>query len=261
MAGTQTETGLKGEYFRNTEFSGNAVTRLDPTIDFDWGTGGPMERFRKDNFTVRWTGSVQAEHSETYTFITTSDDGVRLWIDDRLLIDNWAVHAATEDTGTIDLVAGVPVSIKVEYFEAGGAAVMKLAWSSPSTPRQIVPTSRLSPLSSAELAELAKEAAEAEAAKEAVEAEAKSQTSASPSAAQSGGKPVLKGALSLVADTIIVPGTSLLVGGQYKAGALHAVAGIAARVIIGPIGWLAVAANSVSKSTTGKYIVGNNKDN
>jgi len=143
---TVTGTGLTGQYFTNANLSGTpALTRLDATVNFDWGIGSPDPSIPVDRFSARWTGQVEAERSETYTFTTTSDDGVRLWVNSQLLIDNWTVHSVTDNSGNIALVAGQRYDIKMEFFENDGAATAKLAWSSPSTPRQIVPAARLYP--------------------------------------------------------------------------------------------------------------------
>src|SRR5262249_802748 len=86
---------------------------------------------------------VQAQYSETYTFYTESDDGVRLWVNGQLLVDNWTDHAPTENSGTIALVAGQKYDIKMEFYENGGGAGAHLLWSSASTATQAVPTSQL----------------------------------------------------------------------------------------------------------------------
>ncbi len=99
--------------------------------------------FGMENFSVRWSGLVEPQFSETYTFTTTSDDGVRLWVDDRKIVDNWTNHAARDDSGTIALEAGRKVKIVLEYYQAELAAVAKLAWSSPSRKKEIVPKARL----------------------------------------------------------------------------------------------------------------------
>ncbi len=91
------------------------------------------------NFSVRWAGHLTPRHSETYTFYTLSNDGVRLWVNDKLLIDNWTDHGATEDKATIPLEFGCKVPVKMEYYWNGGAAVAKLSWSSPSQEKQIIP--------------------------------------------------------------------------------------------------------------------------
>jgi hypothetical protein len=76
---------------------------------------------------------------------TQHDDGVRLWVNDRLLIDDWQDHGLSEQQGTISLQAGVPVSIRLDYYENHGQAAVKLLWSSPSQPKQIIPATHLLP--------------------------------------------------------------------------------------------------------------------
>src|SRR5262249_6086564 len=105
--------------------------------------GSPDPSVPVDHFSARWTGQVQAQYSQTYTFYTESDDGVRLWVNGQLLIDNWTDHAPTENSATIALVAGQKYDIKMEYYENGGGAVGQLLSSRPSTPQQAVPTSQL----------------------------------------------------------------------------------------------------------------------
>lgn len=97
----------------------------------------------KDQFSVRWTGEIEPRHSEEYTLATLSNDGVRLWIDGKLIVDNWTGHSAAEDTGKIRLEAGKRYPIKLEYYQSGGNSVMKLYWSSPSQKRELVPQSAL----------------------------------------------------------------------------------------------------------------------
>jgi hypothetical protein len=95
-------------------------------------------------FSARWTGFLEPEFSEEYTFYTRSNDGVRLWIDDNPVIDNWTDHAETEDQGAVKLEAGRKHRIKLEYFYAGGNGVIRLFWSSASREREIVPADRFS---------------------------------------------------------------------------------------------------------------------
>jgi glucose/arabinose dehydrogenase len=131
--------GFTGEYYDNMDFTTLVTTRPDPSIDFDWGTGAPAAGVGVDTFSVRWTGNVVPQFSETYTLYTVSDDGVRLWVNGALVIDNFTNHASTENTANIALVAGQSYAVKLEYFENGGGAVAKLHWSSPSTPRRPIP--------------------------------------------------------------------------------------------------------------------------
>ncbi|MDP9778045.1 glucose/arabinose dehydrogenase [Nakamurella flavida] len=137
--------GLQAAYFDGADFTGARVDRLDATVAFDWGSGSPAPSLGPDTFSARWTGQVQAPVSGTYTFSTTSDDGVRLWVGGRLLVDQWADHSRRTDTATITLTAGVRYPVAMEYHETGGAAVAQLRWSYPGQGTQIVPTDRLFP--------------------------------------------------------------------------------------------------------------------
>jgi LmbE family N-acetylglucosaminyl deacetylase len=140
-----TGTGLLGDYFDNSDLTSLRASRIDATVDFDWGTGSPDASIAADTFSAQWNGRVEPRFSETYTFYTVSDDGVRLWVDGRLVIDNWTFHAPTENSGTIALVAGQQYDIELEYFEGSSGAVAKLLWSSASQPKQIIPQTQLYP--------------------------------------------------------------------------------------------------------------------
>ena len=135
--------GLWGQYFNSIDLTRPAAARADANVNFDWATGAPAPRVNLDNFSVRWTGFVMPLASGTHTFYTQSDDGVRLWVNDQLLIDNWHKHAIVENSGQIDLVAGEPASIRLEYFDRTKHAVIRLLWSSASQPKQIIPASQL----------------------------------------------------------------------------------------------------------------------
>ncbi|MEQ9236918.1 PA14 domain-containing protein [Coleofasciculus sp. E2-BRE-01] len=139
-------TGLTAEYYNNRDFTDLALTRTDETVDFNWGSGSPDVAIDSNTYSVRWTGSVAPLYSETYEFFTNSDDGVRLWVDDQLLIDNWTNHAATENSGTIDLQAGQQYDIRMDYYENFGKSVAQLLWSSESQGKEIIPESRLDSL-------------------------------------------------------------------------------------------------------------------
>ena len=118
-------------------------------VNFDWGTGSPDPSIGADTFSVRWTGQVQPQYSETYTFYTTSDDGVRLWVNGQLLVDNWTDHGPTENSGTITLTANQKYDIVMTYYENAGGAVAQLSWSSTSQAKQIIPPNRLFPVPAA----------------------------------------------------------------------------------------------------------------
>ncbi len=139
--------GLKAEYFSNTAvadpFPATAtVTQTEPVINFDWAGGSPAG-ISNDLFKARFTGFVQSTDEGTYTFYITADDGVRLWVNNQLLIDGWVDQGATEYQASINLAACTAYPVRIEYYENGGDAVCKFEWAGPVTDRQVVPASQL----------------------------------------------------------------------------------------------------------------------
>ncbi len=133
---TYPEAFWRGEYYNDRELSGSPVlVRDDGVIDFYWGFGPPGDdRVVNDKFSVRWTRSVNFEGG-SYKFYTATDDGVRLWVDDQLLIDRWHEQATQTYEASVNLIEGWH-SLKVEYFESGGVAEARVWWerTEPSNP-------------------------------------------------------------------------------------------------------------------------------
>ena len=144
---TGTGTGLRGQYWTNTTFSGTpAVTRTDRTLNFAWRTSGsPASSIPSDNFSARWTGFVQPQFTGDHTFLTVSDDTVKVWVNGAVVIDNSTPHGPTVNKGTIRLTAGQRYSIRVDYTERTGEAYLKLIWASSNRKQRIVQTSQLYP--------------------------------------------------------------------------------------------------------------------
>lgn len=118
--------------------------RTDAFIDFNWGTSAAIIYGASRLFSVRWTGQIEAPRSDTYTFVTLEDDGLRVWIDGWPVIDDWHDHKPAGRRGAIRLDAGRRYDIKVEYFENGiGHAEVHLRWTSPRQPLEVVPESAL----------------------------------------------------------------------------------------------------------------------
>ncbi|MGC9943218.1 MAG: chitobiase/beta-hexosaminidase C-terminal domain-containing protein [Verrucomicrobiota bacterium] len=148
-------TGLLGQYWANLTSAAfltpgfntpPTLTRVDPTINFDWDTIPPSTNIGPDTYVVEWTGSVQPQFNETYTFYTTTDDGVLLYVNGQLLVNEWVDEGPTTWSGQITLAAQQRYNIKMDYYQDGGGAVAQLFWSSPSTgPMAIIPESQLYP--------------------------------------------------------------------------------------------------------------------
>ncbi|GAG18821.1 unnamed protein product, partial [marine sediment metagenome] len=146
--------GVKGQYYHHDgatphdpaslAFRTLVLTRTDPQIAFQWGDFSPDPLINVEDFSVIWTGEVEAVFTETYNFYTNTDDGVKLWVDGQLIIDNWTDHGTTENKGTIDLVGGQTYPIEMWFYERGGGAVAELRWSSPRTPKDLIPQGALS---------------------------------------------------------------------------------------------------------------------
>ncbi len=148
-------TGLLGQYWSNTtatvfsnvNFSTAAtLTRTDAAVNFNWSSTPPSAAVGQTNFTVRWTGCVQPQYSETYTFTTIADDGVRLWVNGQLLVNDWTTHAnAATNSGAITLNAQQLYNVRLEYFQTTNNAVAQLLWSSASTASAVIPQTQLYP--------------------------------------------------------------------------------------------------------------------
>jgi len=153
---TANGAGLTGFYYTNssTTYSStnnfnpvNLITnKIDPAIDFVWVGTNFTPNLSNGLYSVRWVGQVQPQYSETYYFDVLSDDGVKLWVNDQLIIDKWQTqNGGSEWTSGIALQGGTRYDIKLEYLQTGGKAQAHLYWYSADQARQIIPSNRLFP--------------------------------------------------------------------------------------------------------------------
>jgi hypothetical protein len=133
--------GLLGQYFNNfdtTQLNPAWVpvgSRVDSSINFDWSAAGPgVNGIGQSNYSVRWTGKVLAATTGLYTFETTTDDAVRLWVNGQLLVDKWIQQGATAYQGSISLIGGQQYDIRMEYNQGGGGASALLRWAVVAVP-------------------------------------------------------------------------------------------------------------------------------
>jgi beta-glucosidase len=118
--------GLRGEYFNNDELHGEpALLRTDERVDFHWGEGSYADTGPVDHFSVRWTGYFVPSTDDDYKFYVSADDGVRLFINDERVIDDWQRHSETLDTYSTHMEPGKPYKIRLEYFENVGTATAR----------------------------------------------------------------------------------------------------------------------------------------
>ncbi|MDT3427149.1 mannan endo-1,4-beta-mannosidase [Paenibacillus forsythiae] len=136
--------GLRGEYFDNKELEGEPViSRTDANLNFTWRDTPPDTGIGNNYYSVRWQGRIQAPVTGTYTIKTVSDDGVRVWIDGKLIIDSWVPQNDVAREGSIRLKKNTRYKIKVEYFENRGKADMKLLWTRPDRQEEVIPSDAL----------------------------------------------------------------------------------------------------------------------
>jgi YVTN family beta-propeller protein len=140
-----TGNGLTGRYYANVNLTGTPVIVRNEAVDFDWGNGSPGTGVPVDNFSVRWNGEIKTTVAGAYRFRTTSDDGVRLWVNGVQIINNWSQHSSTTNTSnTVTLAANTKYTITMEYYEAKGKAVARLQWRLPNqTSYVVVPLAQL----------------------------------------------------------------------------------------------------------------------
>ncbi len=123
---TGTQTNWLAQYYNNTSLAGAPVdTRYEPTINLDT-VGSPVPQVNPESFSVRWSQDL-ALTPGSYRFTATADDGVRVWINDQLVINEWQNQSATNYTAVVDITDNL-VPVRMEYYESGGAAVAHLSW-------------------------------------------------------------------------------------------------------------------------------------
>lgn len=136
--------GLQASYYSDSNRIAAPKQRVDQTINFDWKRGAPIEGVGSDNFNVRWTGQLTVPQTDNYVLTLKGDDGFKMWIDGKLVIDGWKLQAVTAyRTKWLKLEANKKHDIVIEYYEQTGLASLKLSWQAPSLPKAVIPASAL----------------------------------------------------------------------------------------------------------------------
>lgn len=126
-------SGFKGEFYNNNSLNGRPVlVRTDEKVDFRW-ISSPAEGIDSDNFSIRYTSTLVTRTSGTHTFSLTSDDGVRLFVNGKLVIDLWSDHALQTETYSVQLTKGENTDIVIEYYDKTNDAMLSFSCIEPSS--------------------------------------------------------------------------------------------------------------------------------
>jgi beta-glucosidase len=128
-----TNHGLLGEYFGNPDFKGKPLfTRVDPKIDFEWTNNiSPDPRLELTDYSIRWTGKLLPPLTQKYYLSITSDDGSRLYLNGKKVVDNWGDHGMSQKSCALNLEAGKAYDVRIEFYQGGGDAGMRFGWRDP----------------------------------------------------------------------------------------------------------------------------------
>lgn len=130
----RSQSGLRGDYYAGTNFEQKAFSRIDPAISFNWDRRSPGEGLSRSYYSIRWTGKLLAPTTGAYVFFAKVNDGIRVWVGDKLVLDSWQLNSYKHYNGTIALKAGQYYDLRVDYFNAIEWGEINLFWKPPPTP-------------------------------------------------------------------------------------------------------------------------------
>jgi outer membrane protein OmpA-like peptidoglycan-associated protein len=124
--------GLRGDYYEGREFDRLVASRRDATLNFDWHGTRPVAGLTPKDFSVRWTGWLVPPTTGRYVLHISADDGIRLWLNDRQLLDDWRGRSLNYYQVEVDLKAGERYALRVDYCQHDSATQARLAWLPPA---------------------------------------------------------------------------------------------------------------------------------
>lgn len=137
--------GLRAEYFGNEKLDGKpALTTRAEQVDFNWSGVSPSPKVPLHHFSARFTGQIVVPEDGEYIVSVRGDDGFRLYLNDRAVIDDWTIHPAETKSITVSLRASEPAAVRLEYFQGEGQAELSMLWAHPGADpvRQAIETAR-----------------------------------------------------------------------------------------------------------------------
>lgn len=132
------QAGLKVEYYNGVDFDEKVATSVDAKIDMGWNDRPPVPGLDPHYCSIRWTGILNAPETGTYTFSARVDDGIRVWVGNVLVIDNWQLNDDARSEGKITMKANTPYNLKVEYFNGMVEGEVRLIWSLPNATKPAI---------------------------------------------------------------------------------------------------------------------------
>lgn len=129
-----TGDGIRGDYYEGTDFEKYVLTRRDATINFNWGHQSPAPGMPAEQFSVRWTGWLVPPVSGKYVFHVTVDDGVRMWLNDQQLLNEWRGQPLNTYTASVELRADEPYHLRIDYCQYGLDTRIFITWERPDEP-------------------------------------------------------------------------------------------------------------------------------
>jgi outer membrane protein OmpA-like peptidoglycan-associated protein len=124
--------GLRAEYYLGTNLDVKIFSRTESQVNYKYSGGKYLPDLDELNFSARWTGRLYAPQDGAYTLVMQVDDGIRLWLGGKLLVDEWHGQSVTTYTRVVNMKAGHYYPLKIEYFNHHGPGVMKLSWELPT---------------------------------------------------------------------------------------------------------------------------------
>jgi outer membrane protein OmpA-like peptidoglycan-associated protein len=131
------QSGLQGEYFDGKDFNRKVAVRTDAELNFSW-LDPPIKGLKETDYSMRWTGKLYAPTSGVYVFSAKVDDGIRVWVGNKLIIESWQLNNSAKMGGKVILEAGKYYDLKVEYFNEILGGVIQLFWKMPDAPQPIL---------------------------------------------------------------------------------------------------------------------------
>ena len=133
--------GIRGDYYEGTDFERYVLSRRDARIAFDWGQQPPAAGMPAENFSVRWTGWLLPPVSGRYVFHVTVDDGIRIWVNDKRILNEWRGQAVSNYTAAVELTGNRPYRLRIDYCQYSMDTRVVVTWERPEAPLKTPPAS------------------------------------------------------------------------------------------------------------------------